>query len=110
MTRHLVVSFAAVGMLACGRGPAAAPPAPATHTVTMEAMRFSPETLTIRAGDTVVWVNKDLFAHTATTSAPGFDSGEIAAGQSWSTTLPSAGAFPYICSYHPTMKAIVHVQ
>ena len=32
---------------------------PTTHTVTIEGMEFAPEALTVGAGDTVVWVNKD---------------------------------------------------
>ena len=111
MLRRSALLFVVLSVPTCGRGSATPPPPPAaTHTVTIEAMRFTPETLTVRPGDTVVWMNKDLFAHTATTSAAGFDSREIAPGQSWSHTLPSAGDFPYVCTFHPTMKALVRVQ
>jgi plastocyanin len=109
--RLWALCFALLSLAACGRGPATPPPPPAaTHTVTIEGMRFSPEALTVRPGDTVVWVNKDLFAHTATASSAGFDSREIASGQSWSHKLQSAGDFPYICTFHPTMKARVRVE
>jgi plastocyanin len=108
--RLWVLCFAVVNLQACGRGAAPPLPPPTTHTVTIEGMRFSPEVLTVRPGDTVVWMNKDLFAHTATTSSPGFDSREIAAGQSWSYTPRSAGDFPYVCTFHPTMKALIRVQ
>ena len=40
----------------------------------MENMRFQPQSLTVARGDTVVWVNKDLVPHTATSKAGGFDS------------------------------------
>src|SRR4051812_25691687 len=53
-----------------------------THTVAMDGTRFIPETLTVKRGDRVVWVNKDPFPHTAT-AARTFDSKSIAAGQSW---------------------------
>ena len=52
-------------------------------TVTIDASRFEPEQLTVQAGDTVVWVNKDLVAHTATSQMGDFDSGLIAPGKSW---------------------------
>ncbi len=111
MLRLWPLCVALVSLLACGRGPAIPPPSPAaTHTITIEGMRFAPEALTVRPGDTVVWLNKDLFAHTATTASAGFDSREIAPGQSWSYTLPVAGEFPYICTFHPTMKALIRVQ
>ena len=38
---------------------------PATHVVVIEQMRFDPPALTVQPGDRVVWVNKDLFPHTA---------------------------------------------
>jgi len=95
-------------MLACGGG--GGTPPPATHTVTIEAMRFSPATVTVRPGDTVVWVNKDLFAHTATSAAGGFDSREIAAGQAWSFRPKKTGDFAYLCTFHPPMTAVLRVQ
>ncbi len=54
-------------------------PKPKTHAVTMENMRFQPESLTVASGDSVVWVNKDLVPHTATSKAGGFDSQVIQA-------------------------------
>jgi plastocyanin len=84
---------------------------PTTHTVTIEGMTFQPEALTVAAGDTVVWVNKDMVAHTATSSEAGiFDSKLIAPDQSWKLTVSKKGDFAYICTYHPTMKATLHVQ
>ena len=38
----------------------------ATITVTIEKMAFSPTEVSARIGDTIEWVNKDAFAHTAT--------------------------------------------
>jgi plastocyanin len=84
---------------------------PTTHTVTIEGMKFEPNTLTVAAGDTVIWVNKDPVAHTATSSDAGiFDSKLIAPDKSWKLTVHKIGAFVYICTYHPTMKAMLHVQ
>lgn len=84
---------------------------PATHTVTMEGMVFKPAALTIRAGDTVVWANKDIVEHTATASAAkGFDSGMIAPGKSWKHTFAAKGSFDYVCKYHPTMKGSLAIR
>ena len=35
-------------------------PPSVTHTIAMDAVSFQPQALTVRAGDTIVWVNKDL--------------------------------------------------
>lgn len=84
---------------------------PATHTVTIDASRFTPEALTIRAGDTVVWVNRDLFPHTATDSGnQGFDSGSLAPGASWKHTFTARGPVSYLCLFHPTMKGRLTVR
>ena len=81
-----------------------------THTVTIEGMRFQPEVLTVAPGDTVVWVNKDLVPHTATSQAGGFDSKDIQADKSWRHTIQTTGEFAYICTFHPTMKAMLRVK
>jgi plastocyanin len=83
---------------------------PATHTVTIEASRYDPEELTVNAGDTVIWVNKDLVAHTATSQAGRFDSGIIVPGKSWRYKANRTGEFAYTCTYHPTMKATLRVK
>ncbi len=85
-------------------------PKPKTHTVTMEKMRFQPESLTVARGDTVVWVNKDLVPHTATSKAAGFDSQVIQAEKSWRFTVRKKGDFAYLCTFHPTMTAMLRVK
>lgn len=86
-------------------------PKSTTHTVTIEGMKFHPEELTVASGDVIVWVNKGLVAHTATSSEAGiFDSKLIAPGKSWKLTVRKKGDFAYVCTYHPTMKAMLHVE
>lgn len=83
---------------------------PAAHTVVIENMQFSPASLKIRSGERIVWVNKDLFPHTATSASKQFDSGSIEPTGSWSFTPRKAGSYPYGCSFHPTMKGTITVQ
>src|SRR5688572_33388255 len=88
----------------------AAKAAPRVHTVVIEGMRFQPAGLTVAAGDTVVWINRDMVPHTATSASARFDSHEIASGKSWTYTVRATGEFGYICTYHPLMKAILRVR
>jgi plastocyanin len=81
----------------------------ATHAVTIEGMKFQPDTVTVQRGDRITWTNKDLVPHTVT-SAGAFDSGAIAPGKSWSWVAAKPGAHDYVCTYHPTMKARVTVK
>ena len=100
----LAVALYIVGGAASGRA------VPKTHTVTIEGIRFQPQTLTVSSGDTIVWVNKDLVPHTATSKAGGFDSKTIQADESWTYTAGTKGEFAYICAFHPAMKATLRVQ
>jgi plastocyanin len=100
----------AAGFLAFSSGVPAATREAKTHTVTIEGMRFEPAALTIRSGDSVVWVNKDMFPHTATSKAGGFDSEQIAASASWRHTFTKKGEFSYVCTLHPTMTAALKVR
>jgi plastocyanin len=107
VTRRTIVGAAAlVALLAlCSfrlRAEAAgAPSKPATHTVTIDGARFTPAELTVRAGDTVVWVNKDILAHTATAKDGRFDSKVIEPGKSWRIVVKRKGDVPYTCVFHP---------
>lgn len=93
-----------------GNARAAKPATPAMHVVTIEAMRFNPETIEVRAGDMVTWKNADPFPHTVTAQGSGFDSMEIAPGQSWRFQPMRNGSFPYVCTLHPTMKGMLIVK
>jgi plastocyanin len=106
--RIALATVCAWGALWLGAG-ALADAKPATHTVVIEGLKFLPETLAVRRGDTVVWVNKDPYPHTATAKGV-FDSGSMAGGGSWKYTARAAGEHPYICTFHPNMKAILRVE
>ncbi|MGF6266747.1 plastocyanin [Paraburkholderia youngii] len=82
----------------------------ATYVVVIEQMRFNPAALTVARGDRVVWVNKDLFPHTATADAKAFDSHDIAPDASWSYVASKVGRYAYSCTLHPTMHAVLNVR
>lgn len=83
---------------------------PRTHTIVIEAMRFSPQVLEVSPGDTVVWVNKDPFPHDATATDREFQSKQIAADASWEFKPVRKGSFSYRCTLHPVMKASLVVK
>jgi len=91
------------GLLAASSGGAAGKPA--TVNVTIEGMKFSPAGVTAKPGDTIVWTNKDVVAHTVTSQTNAFDSSLIAPGGTWKFTVKKTGDFSYKCSYHPEMTA-----
>ena len=109
-TRCRTAALAALlgGIVSVGAAPS--PARPATYTVTIDGTRFQPDVLTVKIGDSVVWLNKDPFPHTATSKEGGFDSKAIAAGGSWKYKAAKRGDFTYVCTFHPTMSAVLHVQ
>lgn len=114
----LGTALTAVSLTGCERTAVAAPAAPVVPAtsealqsteVTMRDMQFSPATVKISIGGTVEWKNDDLIPHTVTSPVFG-DSGALASGQTWRHTFKDAGEFPYVCTFHPTMKGTVIVK
>lgn len=101
-----IASFAWIGNATLEAQRSAARKA-ATHTVTIDGAQFTPADLTVKTGDTIVWVNKDILAHTATSQAGGFDSKTIQPGKSWKYVAKNKGEFPYTCSFHPMNGRLV---
>lgn len=107
--RRLAARTAMVVFMAAAVGFVTPADAEKTHTVAMDGTRFIPETLAVKRGDRVVWVNKDPFPHTATAVGT-FDSKSVAAGQSWTYVARKPGEFAYVCTLHPGMKGTLLVQ
>lgn len=83
---------------------------PTTHYIDIQGYAFSPSSITINVGDTIVWTNYDSASHTVTSNDGTFDSGSITNGNTFSFTFTSAGTFDYYCAPHPSMTGSVTVQ
>jgi len=80
-------------------------------TIDIADFTFKPETVTVKAGTKVTWINNDSAPHTATDTAGGaFDTGTLREGDKKTLRLKEPGTYAYICSIHPFMKATVIVQ
>lgn len=88
----------------------AAPASAAVHTVTIDGMRFLPETIEVKAGDTIVWRNQDPFPHTVASNGPGFASAPIAPQGQWTFKAGKPGRYAYLCTLHRTMRALLIVK
>jgi plastocyanin len=83
--------------------------APRVHTVVIAKMKFGPVPAGIRAGDTIVWVNRDPVKHTATARDRSFNL-DLPPGKSGRTIVRRIGANPFYCIYHPGMKGALTVS
>ena len=89
---------------------AAASAGAADHRVLIDGMAFTPKVVAVRPGDTVTWVNKDMFVHNVTAAAAGISSGDLKPGQSWRHTVRRGEGFDYLCTLHPVMTGRVAVD
>jgi plastocyanin len=80
----------------------------ATIQITMENLVISPANATAKVGDTIEWINKDIFAHTATARNGDWDV-TMPSKKTVSLVLKKAGAIEYYCRFHPNMKATLTV-
>lgn len=105
-TAAAVVSLALAGAAASGQ----VETGPKSYVISMQIVGFDPPVLTVRQGDRVTWVNKDLFPHTATADDKAFDSHSVAPTDTWTFVAGKPGTHTYICAFHPTMKGTIKVQ
>jgi plastocyanin len=82
------------------------------NTVVIQNSAFDPATITIRAGDTVRWVNKDQVVHTVTFAK---DSGLASSAllswnQGFSVKIFTPGVYNYTSSVNPGMQGTVVVM
>ncbi|QNP45223.1 cupredoxin domain-containing protein [Sphingomonas sediminicola] len=79
-----------------------------THVVTIEKMKFGALPADVRAGDTIIWDNRDMFQHTAMAKDGSFNV-DLPAGAKGKTVVRKAGAIAFMCKYHPGMRGVLKV-
>ena len=89
-------------------GAIAGPALAATIQVVMENLVVSPAEATAKVGDTIEWINKDIFAHTATARNGDFDV-TMPPKKTVTSVLKKSGTIEYYCRFHPNMKAVLTV-
>lgn len=82
------------------------------NTVIIKDFAFGPETIKVKRGTTIKWVNQDKAHHdiTPTSGADDFKASELLnEGESYSATFNTVGTYTYKCSPHPYMKGTIEV-
>ncbi|MGA8614965.1 MAG: cupredoxin family copper-binding protein [Xanthobacteraceae bacterium] len=91
--------------------PARAQSAAAAHSVSIDNFTFNPATLTVKAGTTVTWTNKDDIPHGIASSNNAFTrSKAMDTDDSFSLTFTTPGTYQYFCYIHPHMTGTIVVQ
>ena len=115
-TKNLFIAFLFLALASCSKkSDSSSPNNPGggganNNTINITGSSF-PATTTVKVGTTVKWTNNDSMAHTVTSDdGSTFDSGNMAAGASFSFKFTTAGTFNYHCDYHAGMTGSVVVQ
>ena len=103
------LAFAATGATLVA-GTAKADGHAANHVVTIKGFKFAPAKITIKAGDSVTFVNTDDAPHTATADNGSFDTGRLGKGVKSKLKFETAGTYSYFCAVHPMMKGSITVE
>ena len=98
--RHLVLALALAAI--------AVPARAETIQIVIENLVFAPAEVSAKVGDTIEWVNKDVFAHTATARNGDFDINQPPK-RTVTSVLNKAGTVEYYCRFHPNMKAVLTI-
>lgn len=77
--------------------------------VEIEDFIFNPPMLTITAGTTVKWTNKDNSAHTVAGDDGSWRSSRLNRGSTFTFTFTQPGTYTYFCSLHPAMTGTIIV-
>ncbi len=78
------------------------------NTIDIKDFAFSPDTITVKQGTKVTWVNNDSATHTIKSDT--FNSSDIVQGGIFEFTFVNKGSFNYVCGIHPSMKGKVIVE
>jgi plastocyanin len=77
------------------------------HTDEIKGLAFNPDQITVRAGDSVTWVNHDSDRHHL--QGDGFESSDLPNNATFSVEFPSPGEITYHCTIHTYMEGKVMV-
>jgi plastocyanin len=82
---------------------------PLVHEIDVKSFKFVPPKVTANVGDVVRFTNKDLAPHPATADNSGWDTGEIARGESVQIVVTADMDRNYFCAFHPHMKGVIEI-
>jgi plastocyanin len=72
---------------------------------------FNPQTITVKSGETVTWINRDEEPHTIVSVGKQFKkSTALDTDQEFTITAGAPGTYDYFCSVHPKMTGTIVVE
>lgn len=79
-------------------------------TVVIQNFTFTPNTLTVKAGTNVTWINQDSAIHDIKSNSGTFSSPDLNNGDKYTYNFTKPGEYSYYCGEHPSMTGKIIVQ
>ncbi|HXJ00327.1 MAG TPA: cupredoxin family copper-binding protein [Micropepsaceae bacterium] len=109
--RHALIVSMFVGASLLGPASAVrATPATDANSFIIKDFHFSPMSLTVPAGATVLWKNLDGEPHTVVSIEGLFRSGGLDQNDSFTFKFDKPGTYRFVCSIHPQMLGTITVK
>jgi plastocyanin len=89
----------------------AATDTPKKNQIVIKDFHFTPETLTVKSGEKVTWINRDEEPHTVVSVEKQFrKSSALDTDEQFTITTAAPGTYTYFCSVHPKMTGTIVVE
>ena len=80
------------------------------NTIEIKDFAFNPQTITVKSGQTITWINRDEEPHTVVSVGKQFKkSSALDTDQTFTITTGAPGTYTYFCSVHPKMTGTIVV-
>lgn len=80
------------------------------NTITIQNSTFNPNTLNVKPGTTVTWINKDNQTQDIVSNSGIFDSGNLTTNQSYNYTFNQSGSYPFHSTSNSNMTGTIIVS
>lgn len=81
------------------------------NKIEIKDFHFSPETLTVKSGEKITWINRDEEPHTVVSVEKQFKkSPPLDTDEQFTITSGAPGTYTYFCSVHPKMTGTIVIE
>ena len=108
--RQLLVFLGVAALCWIATGSPANASTPDAAQIVIKDFMFMPRSLTVKAGSTVTWANKDDEPHTVVSDTGVFRSGAVDTDETFTFKFVKPGVYHFSCSIHPRMIGTIVVE
>ena len=106
----LTISLALIGGLSAALYAQQPVASQGTPEVKIDNFSYGPATITVAAGTTITWTNRDDIPHTVVSTDGAFKSKVMDTDEKFFYTFAKPGTYSYFCSIHPKMTGQIVVK